>query len=426
MTSLHNSPASALEARSLADWLEHLSVLHPKNIELGLERVALVYRQMKLDFSPCTVVTVAGTNGKGTTCVMLEQACLVAGKSVAVYSSPHLLDYRERVRVNATMLDEAAHCRAFSKVEQARGDTALTYFEFGTLAALQLMHDAAVDILLLEVGLGGRLDAVNVLDPDIAVITSIDLDHQDWLGTSKEQIAWEKAGIFRVKGVAVIGEPQPLQALVKAVDELQVQASWQGKDFHFKQNQSGFHWSNGNMQLTDLPLPHIPLQNASTALQVMQLLKFEFDVAQVTQIFANSHLPGRQQLLQSAPDVLLDVAHNPHATRHLYTLLTSRSYRDIYLVTGMLKDKDIASTFAPLYPLNGTWLLGSLDVPRGASAGDLKTVLDQGQKVLEFATISQAYRHAIDSADKQDLIVVFGSFITVAEVLKLNQALRIN
>lgn len=426
MTSLHNSPASALEARSLADWLEHLSVLHPKNIELGLERVALVYRQMKLDFSPCTVVTVAGTNGKGTTCVMLEQACLVAGKSVAVYSSPHLLDYRERVRVNATMLDEAAHCRAFSKVEQARGDTALTYFEFGTLAALQLMHDAAVDILLLEVGLGGRLDAVNVLDPDIAVITSIDLDHQDWLGTSKEQIAWEKAGIFRVKGVAVIGEPQPLQALVKAVDELQVQASWQGKDFHFKQNQSGFHWSNGNMQLTDLPLPHIPLQNASTALQVMQLLKFEFDVAQVTQIFANSHLPGRQQLLQSAPDVLLDVAHNPHATRHLYSLLCSRSYRDIYLVTGMLKDKDIASTFAPLYPLNGTWLLGALDVPRGASAGDLKTVLDQGQKVLEFATISQAYRHAIDSAEKQDLIVVFGSFITVAEVLKLNQALRIN
>jgi dihydrofolate synthase/folylpolyglutamate synthase len=426
MTSLHSSPACALEARSLADWLEHLSVLHPKDIELGLERVALVYQQLKLDFSACTVVTVAGTNGKGTTCVMLEQACLVAGKSVAVYSSPHLLDYRERVTVNGTMLDEAAHCSAFSKVEQARGEIPLTYFEFGTLAALQLMHDAGVDILLLEVGLGGRLDAVNVLDPDIAVITSIDLDHQDWLGTTKEQIAREKAGIFRVKGVAVIGEPQPLQALIKAVDELEVQVSWQDKDFHFKQTQRGFDWSNGNIQLTDLPLPHIPLQNASTALQVMQLLKFEFDFPQLTRILAHSHLPGRQQLLQSAPDVLLDVAHNPHATRHLYSQLTTRSYRDIYLVAGMLKDKDIASTFAPLYPLDATWVLGSLDVSRGASAGDLKTVLDPGQKVLEFASISQAYRHAIGSADKEDLIVVFGSFFTVSEVLKLNQALRIN
>ncbi|MFT6897374.1 MAG: dihydrofolate synthase/folylpolyglutamate synthase [Paraglaciecola sp.] len=426
MTSLHNSTACALQARSLVDWLEHLSVLHPKNIELGLERVALVYRQLKLDFSACTVVTVAGTNGKGTTCAMLEQASLVAGKRVAVYSSPHLLDYRERVRVNAAMLDEAAHCRAFSKVEQARGDVALTYFEFGTLAALQLMHDAGVDILLLEVGLGGRLDAVNVLDPDIAVITSIDLDHQDWLGNSKEKIAWEKAGIFRAKGLAVIGEPLPLQALIKAVDELEVQASWQGKDFHVQQTQSGFDWSNGKIQLTDLPLPHIPLQNASTALQVMQLLNFDLDLPQLKQILAHSHLPGRQQLLQSAPDVLLDVAHNPHATRHLYNLLTTRSYRDIYLVAGMLKDKDIVSTFAPLYPLDATWLLGSLDVPRGASAGDLKTVLDPGQKVLEFATISQAYRHAIGSADKQDLIVVFGSFFTVAEVLKLNETLRIN
>jgi len=426
MTFLHNSTASALEARSLADWLEHLSVLHPKNIELGLERVALVYQQLNLDFSACTVVTVAGTNGKGTTCVMLEQASLVAGKSVAVYSSPHLLDYRERVRVNGAMLDEAAHCLAFSKVEQARGEIALTYFEFGTLAALQLMHDAGVDILLLEVGLGGRLDAVNVIDADIAVITSIDLDHQDWLGTTKEQIAREKAGIFRAKGVAVIGEPLPLQALIKAVDQLEVQASWQGQDFHVQQTQGGFDWSNANIQLTDLPLPHIPLQNASTALQVIQLLKFDLDLPQLKYILAHSHLPGRQQLLQSEPDVLLDVAHNPHATRHLYSLLATRSYRDIYLVAGMLKDKDIASTFAPLYPLNATWLLSSLDVPRGASAGDLKMVLDQGQRVLEFPTIKQAYQHAIDSADKEDLIVVFGSFFTVAEVLNLNQVLRMN
>ncbi|MFQ3236887.1 MAG: dihydrofolate synthase/folylpolyglutamate synthase [Paraglaciecola sp.] len=426
MTSLHNPTASAFKARSLADWLEHLSVLHPKNIELGLVRVARVYRKLKLDFSACTVVTVAGTNGKGTTCVMLEQASLMAGKSVAVYSSPHLLDYRERVRVNGSMLDEAAHCRAFSKVEQARGDVALTYFEFGTLAALQLMHDAGVDILLLEVGLGGRLDAVNVLDPDIAVITSIDLDHQDWLGTSKEQIAGEKAGILRAKGLAVIGEPQPLQALISAVEKLEVQASFQGKDFYVKQTQNGFDWSNGHIQLSDLPMPNIPLQNASTALQVMQLLKFELDVPQLTQVLAHSHLPGRQQLLQSAPDVLLDVAHNPHATTHLHRLVTTRHYRNIYLVAGMLKDKDIASTFAPLYPLKATWLLGSLDVPRGATAGDLKTVLDQGQKALEFATISQAYRHAIESADKQDLIVVFGSFFTIAEVLKLNQELRIN
>lgn len=425
MTVSHSSSASSIEARSLADWLKHLGVLHPKNIELGLDRVAQVYQRLKLDFSANTVVTVAGTNGKGTTCVMLEQASLVAGKTVAVYSSPHLLDYRERVRVNGAMLDESAHCQAFATVEVARGDIALTYFEFGTLAALQLMHEAKVDILLLEVGLGGRLDAVNVVDPDIALITSIDLDHQDWLGDTIEQIAREKAGIFRANGVAVIGEPRPMQALTDAVNDLHVRATWQGRDFHFSQTDNEFNWSNGDLELTNLPLPQIPLQNASSALQVIQLLKFNLDQQQLEHVLAHSHLPGRQQLLQCAPDVLLDVAHNPHATGHLVSQIDRTRYQQIYLVVGMLIDKDIASSLAPFYSLDANWFVGTLDVPRGANSNELKSVLRGQQKVLEFATISQAYLNALASAGKDDLVVVFGSFFTVAEVIKLNQTLRI-
>lgn len=405
----------------LEQWLAHLAIIHPQDIELGLERSAQVYSKLALNMTDKTVVTVAGTNGKGTTCAMLEQAMLLSGKSVAVYSSPHLIEYRERVRINGQMLTEQRHCQAFEKVENVRGDTALTYFEFATLAALQLMADSPVEVLILEVGLGGRLDAVNIVEPNIAVITSIDLDHQAWLGDNKEDIAREKAGIFRTKVRAVIGELEPPQSLYEAASLYQIAGSWQGPDFGYTEDKQGFNWHNHHLSYEGLPLPHIPAQNASTALQVIDLLGLELDKAQLTQLFAHTQLPGRRQIIQNKPMVILDVAHNPQATRYLAAQITKCEYRNLYLVTAMLADKDIQQSLSPLLNLSAHWLLASLDVPRGATSTHLNSVLDEGQKVLEFPDVSQAYCQALEMAKADDLIVVFGSFFTVAEILKLSQ-----
>jgi dihydrofolate synthase/folylpolyglutamate synthase len=419
MSKAQTSLVKEQAAWDLEQWLEHLAIIHPQDIELGLGRSAQVYAELALNTSDLTVITVAGTNGKGTTCAMLEHAMLLSGKSVAVYSSPHLIDYRERVRINGQMLSEQQHCQAFQKVENVRGDTQLTYFEFGTLAALQLMTDSGAEILILEVGLGGRLDTVNIVEPNIAVITSIDLDHQAWLGDNREDIAREKAGIFRTHIRAVIGEFDPPQSLYEAAGMYEVTGSWQGQDFSFTEDQQGFHWQNHHRQYTGLPLPHIPAQNASTALQVIDLLGLKLDQGQLRQLFANTQLPGRRQVIQHKPMVILDVAHNPQATRHLATQITQCKYRKLYLVTAMLADKDIEQSLRPLLSLSAQWLLASLDVPRGATSMQLSSVLDAGQKVLEFPDVSQAYGRALEMAKSDDLIVVLGSFFTVAVVLKL-------
>jgi len=405
----------------LEQWLEHMALIHPQDIELGLGRSAKVYAELALNMTDKTVVTVAGTNGKGTTCAMLEQGILLSGRSVAVYSSPHLIEYRERVRVNGQMLSEQQHCQAFEKVENARGETALTYFEFGTLAALQLMSDSSADMLILEVGLGGRLDTVNIVEPNIAVITSIDLDHQAWLGDNKEDIGREKAGIFRTKIKAVIGELDPPHSLYEAAKLHRVAGSWQGQDFSYTEDQQGFNWHNHHLNYKGLPLPHIPAQNASTALQVIDLLGLKLDKSQLIQLLANTQLPGRGQIIQHKPMVILDVAHNPQAIRHLAAQITKCEYRELYLVTAMLADKDIEQSLSPLLDFSAHWLLASLDVPRGATSTQLNSVLDTGQKVLEFPDVSQAYCQALELAKADDLIVVFGSFFTVAVVLQLIQ-----
>jgi dihydrofolate synthase/folylpolyglutamate synthase len=419
MTEKYVVQASHMEAWNLQQWLEHLGHIHPTEIELGLERVAQVYAELNRDTSGCKVITVAGTNGKGTTCAMLEQAILIAGKSVAVYSSPHLLDYRERVRVNGQMLSEKLHCKAFLQVELARKDISLTYFEFATLAALQLMFDAQVDYLVLEVGLGGRLDAVNIIDPDIAVITSIDLDHQDWLGDNREDIAREKAGIFRAGIPAVIGEVDPPKSLIEEAHRFQLETYWQNQDFTFSQDEQRFNWQNKTKQYQSLPLPKIPGQNASTALQVISLIGLDLTQEDVHQLLLRTQLPGRRQFVQTKPSVMLDVAHNPQATRLLLEEINKLEYATLYFVVAMLGDKDIEQSLSPLQQLNAHWLVAPLDVPRGAKADQLISVLDKGQKVLEFPNIETAYENALLNANLQDLIVVFGSFFTVAEVLSL-------
>lgn len=411
----HN--ASDKEAWTLPQWLDYLEQIHPSNIELGLERVAAVYLNLSLDLTSKTVVTVAGTNGKGTTCALIEQAILAYGDSVAVFSSPHLIDYRERVRVQGQMLSPEQHCQAFLAVEEARKDISLTYFEFGTLAALYIMAHADTHYLLLEVGLGGRLDAVNVVDPDVAVITGIDLDHQDWLGDTKEQIAVEKAGIFRANIPAIIGDPLPPSTLFEAAKQHQVNPLWQGKEFRYQCDDSGFHWQGVSSAYTHLPIPKIPLQNASTALQVIDTLKLSLDSAKMVEVFNNTFLAGRRQIVQTAPTVMLDVAHNPQATRLLAEDLARKNNNQVIAVVAMLADKDSVASLTPMLSAVTTWHCAPLDVPRGATANSLVSVLSPQKNVLEFDSVEQAYLHALKTATKEDLVIVFGSFFTVGKVL---------
>lgn len=411
---------SEQEAWSIQQWLTHLEQIHPSNIELGLERVEEVFWNLQLDLSQRIIVTVAGTNGKGTTCALIEQALLISGHSVAVFSSPHLLEYRERVRVAGTMLSEPAHCEAFLKVEQARGDTSLTYFEFGALAALLLMAESDAKYLLLEVGLGGRLDAVNIVDPSIAVITSIDLDHQDWLGDTKELIAIEKAGIFRANIPAVIGEPHPPSTLLDATLDYQVKPLWQGRDFNFQINSTGFHWQGVNSCYDNLPVPNIPAQNASTALQVIETLGLHLNNKQMVQVFSQTSLPGRRQVIQHNPTVILDVAHNPQASKLLALDIKNMKHKRVIAIVAMLADKDIVATLAPMLSVVSIWYCANLDVPRGAKSSTLvNAVLSSEQKVLDCTSVEVAYKCALEKASEDDLVVVFGSFFTVTDVLKM-------
>ncbi len=406
------------EARSLPQWLTYLESIHPTTIELGLDRLKQVFQRLSIDFKPAQVITVAGTNGKGTTCAFIEQALLSKGKSVAVYSSPHLIDYRERVRVNGAMLSEQAHCAAFSAVEQARGEISLTYFEFGTLAGMLLMADAGVDYVLLEVGLGGRLDAVNIVDPDLAIITGIDIDHKDWLGDNREDIGREKAGIFRDGIPVVIGDPNPPMSVLQVAEAHRVKALYQGKDFSFQTDGALWQWQLGQSQFSALPMPHIPMQNVSTALAALHLLGIEFVLAELQSVIERTHLAGRMQVIQQQPRVIVDVAHNPQATQQLASQLGAMNYRQLYLVVGMLKDKDIEQSLAPLFDLPEVhWLVSSPRVPRAADPQVLKKVLVGQRKVVDFCSIHDAYTEALSLAQDDDLIVVFGSFFTVAEIL---------
>ncbi|GAA0352746.1 bifunctional tetrahydrofolate synthase/dihydrofolate synthase [Bowmanella denitrificans] len=413
MTQQPSSQPSTLEG-----WLRYLESIHPSTIDMGLERTREVFQRLALDFSSIRVITVAGTNGKGTTCAMLEQALEQTGHRTCVYSSPHILDYRERLRVSGQMLSEQAHCQAFALVEQARAGTSLTYFEFGTLAALVLIAQQQPDFAILEVGLGGRLDAVNILDADIAVITTIDLDHQDWLGDTRELVAAEKAGIFRRNGQAVVGEPQPPANLVDIADNLNLDVSWQGRDFSFRVEHNCFYWQGQNGVSCSGPLPAIPPANASTALAVLQRLGVlaELDVAT---LLANIRLAGRCQLIGEHPTVLVDVAHNPQSANYLLQQISKYAAPKVHLVVGMLKDKDIGACLGPFASLSPSWYLAPLGGPRGASATMLANLLPDGQKVLECQSVQDAYSKALQQAQQQDLVVVFGSFFTVAEILSI-------
>jgi dihydrofolate synthase/folylpolyglutamate synthase len=404
-------------------WLDYLENIHTSSIDLGLDRVEVVADRAELRKPAPTIITVAGTNGKGSTCAIMEAILLDAGYKVGVYSSPHLIRYNERVRINGKTLSDAHHARAFAFVEQQRQDTSLSFFEFGTLAALKLFKDQQVDVVLLEVGLGGRLDATNVVHHDVSVITSLAIDHVDWLGDDINVIGFEKAGIFRSGKPAVCGQPDAPATVAAHADDIDAKLHQVGYQYQYTEHDAAWDWRSGAFDLTDLPKPSLPLPNAATALMALGVSELELTDVNIVNGLKNAKLAGRMQKVGSGPDIILDVAHNPHSANYLVDQVNVQySGMAIHCVLGMLSDKDIEATVKVLDQAVTHWYLGSLDGPRAAKAEQLLPYVSGKAQCYDSPTL--AFKEALVTASKSDLILVAGSFYTVAEILVYLQLQR--
>lgn len=402
---------------SLQQWLEYLESIHHRPIDMGLSRVQAVAEKLNLLTPLATVITVAGTNGKGSTVRYLEQILLAAGYSVACYTSPHIHRYEERVRHNGAEIVAAKHAQAFQAIEQARGDISLTYFEFGTLAAIWLCQQLQPQVIVLEVGLGGRLDAVNVIDPDVAIVTSVDIDHIEFLGDNREDIGFEKAGIFRTAKPAICGEPESPQRLLQHAESIGAKLSCVNQSFSAERRAVDFDFIGPVSVWTNLPLPLLPFVNAVTALAALQLSGLTITREHVLNGLQAATLTGRMQQVGSAPTVILDVAHNPQAARYLAAELALRfPQQRIYAVCGMLNDKDHKATLAALQPYVKHWYLAGLPGPRGASAEQLAAALPEASSRALFTDPAAAFTQATADASVDNVIVCFGSFLTVAAI----------
>lgn len=423
------------QPQDLASWLRHLEQLHPSTIELGLERVRRVFDALQLDLSKSKVIIVGGTNGKGSSVTMLAGILRAAGYSVSTYTSPHLLVYNERVTYNGRMATDEELCAGFAAVEQARAGVSLTYFEFGTLGAFWFFAQQRPDFIILEVGLGGRLDAVNIIDADASLLTNVDLDHMDWLGDTREKIGAEKAGIFRSHRPAVYGERSMPASVRDYAAEHQVPLLQQGAEFDWKETARTWEWhgrdlSGGLQTLTELPRNGFPLDNASAVLQILHQLDINLPREAIDTGLRNAELAGRfQQKNHQGVRVILDVAHNPHAAANLAKNIRGRlAGCHVLLVLGMLADKDSASVVRLLLPEVAHTYAGSLGGERGASADVLYNHAQQSgcTAISKFASIDEAFTAAVAHAKahmqqtrQEAVVVVCGSFFTVSAVLAL-------
>jgi len=413
--------AKSQSLSSLTDWLCYIEQKHPQHqIELGLGRIRQVAALADLQLLPGKKILLAGTNGKGTTARTLEQLLLAQGFSVGVYSSPHLLKFNERLRLNGQDAGDDLWVQAFQFVEQLRGTTELTYFEFTTLAAFYLLRQQQPDFCLIEVGLGGRLDATNIIDPDLSLLTTIDLDHQDYLGPDRESIGREKAGIFRTGTPAVVLETDLPSSVLAVAESLNTPLWRSGVDYQFSQGPL-WQWQSEQRQLLHLPQPAVPQANVAAALMALQLLNVMPDAGVVEQVLQHLHLPGRMQWLQQKPAVLLDVAHNPQSATYLAQQLSAMKgrYRRISALVGMLKDKDIQQSLRPFDAVVDEWHLVSLPGPRGATAELIQQQLEHLVPTHCYAELATGYAAARSLLHTDDLLVIFGSFVTVSAVLAL-------
>ena len=415
--------------KTLQDWLAHCERLHPQTIELGLDRVRAVWQRMGVAFD-CPVFTVAGTNGKGSTCAMLEAILLEAGFRTGVYTSPHLVRFEERCRVRGEPVDASELIAAFARVESARGDISLTYFEFTTLAILDLLARSGLDAVVLEVGLGGRLDAVNIIDTDCAIITSVDIDHAELLGDTRELIGAEKAGILRTGRPAIVSDPVPPQSVIDRATEIGADLWLLGRDFNYSGDKQQWAWAGRGRRYAGLAYPALrganQLINASGVLAALTALRQQLPVTAqaVRNGLALVELPGRFQTVPGQPALVLDVAHNPHAVAALALNLDAMGfYPTTHAVFGAMADKDLAPMLARMDPLVDRWYFTDLPTPRAAGAAALQLAWqaltqrrDAGSAV--FGTPLQALQAAAAQAGSTDRIVVFGSFYTVGGVLE--------
>ena len=416
--------------RSLADWLSYLEQLHPSAIDMGLQRVQQVATQLGLSRPAPVVITVTGTNGKGSTCAFLESLLLAQGRKVGVYSSPHLLRYNERVRIAGVDASDEQLCAAFVLLERARQDISLTYFEMGTLAAFYLFERAALDVVILEVGLGGRLDAVNLIDADLALITSIGLDHADWLGDTRESVAFEKAGILRAGKPALCGDLDPPLPLLQRVAELDCPLFLRARDYDLTVEQQQWHWRGLNLrgevlQLDNLPLLDLPLENASLALQAYALLDLPWQPERLAAALAATRVVGRldRRVLSwqgKTLTLLLDVGHNPHAAEYLAQQFAARPLRGKRLaVFGLLADKDLLGVLQALRGEIADWAVVDLPTARSRPAAELKAALQTlGAQVESYPDVAAALQAQCAQATAEDEILLFGSFYCVAQALE--------
>jgi len=414
---------------TLNDWLARAEHLHPDKIELGLDRAKEMAQRLGLRFD-CPVITVAGTNGKGSTCAMLESILTHAGYRTAVFTSPHLVRFEERLRLKGEAVDASKLIASFDVVEKARGDMALTYFEFTTLGILHCMTQEKPDVAILEVGLGGRLDAVNIIDADCAVITSIDLDHMEYLGPDRESIGFEKAGILRAGKPAIVSDPVPPQSVIDHANAIGADLWRFGHDFNVSGDKQQWGWSGRGRRYSGLAYPALrganQLLNAAGVLAALEALRPQLPITAqaVRNGLAMVELPGRFQIVPGEPTLVLDVAHNAHAVAALAENLDAMGFSPTtHGVFGVMADKDLAPILARIGPLIDRWYFTDLPTPRAAKATDLLAAW-QAQNTRADASGSvhaspmDALRAAIEQAGATDRIVVFGSFFTVGGVLE--------
>lgn len=412
---------------SLEGWLIWQESLHPLTIDLGLDRSSLVFNALNPDGIKPPTITVAGTNGKGSCIAYLEAIYRAQGYRVGAYTSPHILKYNERIKIDGKPVPDELICEAFSRIEAVRGDISLSYFEFGTLAALDIFRRSNLDVQLLEVGLGGRLDAVNIIDPDVALITSICIDHVDWLGETREAIGREKAGIFRADTPAIVGDPEPPASLAQVAVDRQARLYCLDKDFGYKKRVAGWDWFAGDRRLTQLPEPGLKgdhqYRNASSAILAVSELAGALPVSDdsIRQGLEKVRLAGRFQLINDEVPVLLDVGHNPQAVRTLVDYLAvTFPGRRIHAVFSMMKDKDIAGVIEIMRPVIFNWFFAPLANPRAATESLMREIFAQSSVTNAFFGF-KGFAEAFDAAKTQsregDLLLVFGSFFLVSDCL---------
>ncbi|NNG42345.1 bifunctional tetrahydrofolate synthase/dihydrofolate synthase [Pseudoalteromonas sp. NEC-BIFX-2020_002] len=409
------------QSSSLDDWLCYLESVHPANIAMGLERVAQVADDVGLLGTSSKIILIAGTNGKGTTARCLESLLLAQGHTVGTYASPHLIRYNERVRINGAELDDQFHVDAFDLLEKGRSDTPLTYFEYATLGALAIFKRHAVDYVLLEVGLGGRFDATNIVTPFASVITTVDLDHKEYLGDTRELVGYDKAGIFRTNTPAIVGDLAIPHTVTDYGKKINAQMHLSGRDFKFVEHATRFSWQCKEFNY-EFDKPAIPCQNVATALTTLKVLGLLPSEAVIRRCLNDLVVEGRFQKLSKSPLVYTDVAHNPESARYLARKLAQ--YKDkgfkIHALAAMLADKDKVAVLKEVSPLVDAWSLAGLDCFRGDTVDNIAKSMDAvntNAPIERFDSVDIALDSVLPRLDEQTLLIVFGSFITVAAAI---------